>query len=352
MGEVAASLAILMMASIASSMSYGMLKILKDKNDASKAAASIIAASSTKKPSSSSKKSSTSSTNTNTQTTQSSGAVAWPSWSSKITASVDTRVAEMRDALQNLAAGKRTTKQMTGSDGRVYFVVPNGLEDAQLAWLQELTTFTMKLYASALKRNGSSDVYTARLGCLVQDAKVSYINSNSYYAGDSPYTSLYPSGKAPPSGMLAYPYICYSGWWESIDRRSVGSALTPTDTSWKSKVMPYSLFMYLHEIAHATCGLIGHNEKWIEAWHFWMHEAEAAGLWSHSDLVKTLNGTILNENTFSMQPSQPYTWDPYTAENKNKCAGWAKALSSERGQQDNLWTYNPYYKKGLGCPCS
>jgi hypothetical protein len=258
----------------------------------------------------------------------------------------------MRDALQNMQAGRRTTKQMTGSDGRIYFVVPNGLEDDQLAWLQELTVFTKKLYASAMSRHGADDVYTARLGCLIQDQKVSYINSNSYYAGDSPYTSLYPSGKKPPSGMLGYPYICQGGWWESVDRRSVGEAIMPKDAAqWKSKVLPYGLHLFMHEIAHAIAGLIGHQEYWAKAWSWLMHEAEAAGLWSHAELMKTLNGTILSQNTFSGDKNSYYTWDCYSDEQLQKCIEWAKSFPGERGQQDNIWSFNPYYKKGLGCPC-
>jgi hypothetical protein len=257
----------------------------------------------------------------------------------------------MRDALQNLQAGRRTTKQMTGSDGRIYFVVPNGLEDDQIAWLQELTAFTKKLYSSALSRHGENDVYTARLGTLIQDSKVSYINANSYYAGDSPYTSIYPSGKHPPLGMFAYPFICMGGWWEAVDRRSVGSALMPKDKDWKPKVLPYALHLFMHEIAHAIAGLIGHQEYWVKAWNWVMHEAEAAGLWSHSELVKTLNGTILSKDTFSMDPSRYYSWDPYTDEQLSKCVEWGKSIP-ERGQQDNVYSFSPYYKKGLGCPCT
>jgi hypothetical protein len=258
----------------------------------------------------------------------------------------------MRDALQNLQAGRRTTKQMTGSDGRIYFVVPNGLESDQLAWLEELTAFTKKLYASALARHGADDVYAARLGCLIQDPKVSYIHCNSYYAGDAPYTSLYPSGKQPPAGMMSYPFVVMNNWNETVDRRSVGAALMPKDApQWKSKVLPYALHLFLHELAHSASSLIGHNEFWVKAWHWLMHEAEAAGLWSHAELMKTLNGTILNKDTFAMQPNAYYTWDPYTDEDFKKAEQWSKSIQ-ERGQVDSLFQFNPYYKKGLGCPCT
>ena len=269
--------------------------------------------------------------------------------SATVTAPIGTRISEMGYILANgFAAGKLVSKQMTGSDGRTYFVVPNGTEASQLEGLVELGAFIRKLYASALKRHGSGDVYTSRLSTLVEDPRVSYIHSQDYYQGNNSFTSLYPSGKPAAAGIPPHPYICMVPWWQSIIRNP---QLMPKDAAaFKKKVTPYWHMLFLHEIAHAIAGLIGHQEYWVRAWNWLMHEAEAAGVWTHASLLASPED-ILSKSFFQFDPSRFYSWDPYTTADMNKAVAAAKNFPSERGQNDVLWG-NPAYKKGLGCPCT
>lgn len=272
------------------------------------------------------------------------------STSSVVTAPLATRIAEMKDALVNgFAAGRLVTKQATGSDGRIYFVVPNGTETEQLEGLVELTAMLRKIYASAVKRHGKDDVYTSRLSTLLEDPNVSYIHSQDYAAGNNSFTSLYPAGKPAAAGIPAHPYVCMVPWWDSIIRTP---RLTPRDkASFKEKVRPYWVLLFLHEIGHAIAGLIGHQEFWIRAWNWMMHEAEAAGVWTNASLLAMPND-IMSKDFFNFDPSRFYSWYPYSTADMNRAVEAAKKLpAGERGQQIMLWT-NPRYKKGLGCPCT
>lgn len=269
--------------------------------------------------------------------------------SGAVTAPLATRVAEMAWVLANgFSAGKNTSKQMTGSDGRIYFVVPNGTENDQLKGLVELTAVLRKVYASALKRHGKDDVYTSRLSTLLEDPNVSYVEAQDFYQGNNSFTSLYPAGKPAAAGVPPHPYICMVPWWQSIIR---DPRLMPKDeAAFKSKVKPYWYMLFFHEVGHAIAGAIGHSSYWLRAWSWVMHEAEAAGVWTHASLLAIPND-IMSKDFFKFDPNRIYSWDPYEKADLDRASAAADKLGGEMGQQIVLWE-NPLYKKGLGCPCS
>lgn len=271
--------------------------------------------------------------------------------SSTVTAPLETRVAEMIDAnIRGFPQGQLVTKNMTGSDKRIYLVVPNGTEAQQLKGLEELQALIRKVYASAAKRHGKDDVYVSRLSTLIEDPVVSYINSQDVSQGYNAFTSLYPAGKPAAKGIPPHPYICMIPWWQAIMRTP---ALTPKDeAAYKAKVWPYWIHLFLHEVGHAISGLFGHQEQWQKAWHWVMQEAEAAGVWKHASLV-AMPDTIMSKDAFKFDPKRFYSWDPYSDADLKRNVAAAKALfppgSGDRGQVINLWK-NPKYKPGNGCP--
>lgn len=261
----------------------------------------------------------------------------------KLTAPLETRIEEMRTGILAYGLGKYITKQMTGRDGRIYFVVPNGTENAQLEWLVYLSQVLLRLYMSAVARHGKDDVYTSRLSTLLQDPKVSYVHSQDYEKGQTAFTFLYPSGKEPPQGMYTYPFICMVPWWQAV---TMNPRLRPSDVNRRPSVLPFALFLFFHEIGHAISGMFGHNQHWLKAWRWVMLEAEAAGLWSHKTLVDTFSMHNCCRNTPG--PGQQYTWDPYRQDDLAKILPSAQKQDQEQ-QIINIWM-NPRYKEGYGCP--
>ena len=274
---------------------------------------------------------------------------------STITAPLPDRIEEMSRALQS-TAGKNSTQQVTGAGGRIYFLCKNGLEKENLEWIEYCDALLRKLYNSVLKKYGPNDVYVSRMLTYLMDDKVSYIHPQDTQINDYSFTSVSLTPTKP--GLFSHPFSMIAPWWQTIvpivspaeadDPEPLCSGKTKREAR-----LPFSIFILLHEIAHGIAGLIGHNQFWIRALHWILHEAEDAKIWSLDDFLDTrADSTRSGVHTLGasqvLATTYHYTWFPYTAKDLKRILPVAAQQDNE-GQQIVVWA-NPKYKKGLGCP--
>ena len=259
---------------------------------------------------------------------------------------LSTRVSELRNAMGTRGEIKFSPEQRTGSDGRAYLVYGGEWADEQLKWLVELDNLTRKIYNSAKARHGANDVYTKRLGTLVADPDLSYIASQYYtVANFDSFTTIYPGGGTQTRALVpGHPYIAMAPWWQA------NFPMDGPNRKNYAKERGKAVHLFFHEVGHAISGLWGHNEQWVHAWHWILHEAEAAGVWKHADLFLSFKPDNEGEAWDN--------WDPYDDAVRDRLINTrlkGKTMLNgrviQRDQIINLWANNPDYAHGFGCPC-